>query len=199
MAEGAARGAAIERALPIAQQDAQTYGQAQQQQQAAEVNQAQASIEGLVSGALNDQKYELIDRSQALQSTFDGAIKAADAEAGIALQELKSQWDFALTDSIKRLEYYLQKDLNEQSIDDGKAENVRAQSADIIKNNQIAIENLLKDPDILQLGAESYGALINNMTAMTTKSIQFIYSAASLDMDGTMEDLLADFEGGVQW
>jgi hypothetical protein len=199
MAEGAARGAAIERALPIAQQDAQTYGQAQQQQQAAEVNQAQASIEGLVSGALNDQKYELIDRSQALQSTFDGAIKAADAEAGVALQELKSQWDFALTDSIKRLEYYLQKDLNEQSIDDGKAENVRAQSADIIKNNQIAIENLLKDPDILQLGAESYGALINNMTAMTTKSIQFIYSAASLDMDGMMEDLLSDFEGGVQW
>lgn len=199
MAEGAARGAAIDRALPIAQQDAQTYQKAQAQQQSGDINQAQSAIEGLVSGALNDQKYELIDRSQALAATFEASIKAADAEAGVALQELKSQWDFAITDSIKRLDYYLQKDLNEQAIDDNKAENVRAQSADIIKNSQISIENLLKDPEILQLGAETYGTLINNMTNMTTRSIQFIYSAAGLDMDGSMEVLLSDFETGISW
>ena len=199
MAAGAAEGAAIERALPIAQQDAQTYGKANQAQQGAEYNQLQAGIEGLVSGALQKDKYALIDRTQALQATFDSAMKGADAEASVALQELKSQWDFALQDSIKRLEYYLQKDLNAQTVTDTTASEVRLASADLIKNNQIAVENLLKDPDMLQLGPEAYSAIINNMTAMTTKGVQLIYDASGLDMDGFIEELLADYEGNIQW
>lgn len=199
MAAGAAEGAAIERALPIAQQDAQTYGKLQEAQQNADYNQAQAAIEGLVSGQLQENKYELLDRSQALQASFDAAMKGADAESAIALQELKGQWDFALADSVKRLEYYLQKDLNEQNVKDVTASEVRLASADLIKNNQIAIENLLKDPDMLELGAEAYGAIINNMIAMTTSGIQLIYDASGLDMDGFIEDILADYEASIQW
>ena len=199
MAAGAAEGAAIERALPIAQQDAQTYGKVNLAQQSADINQAQAGIEGLVSGALQKDKYALIDRTQALQATFDSAMKAADAESSIALQELKSQWDFALQDSIKRLEYYLQKDLNAQTVTDTTASEVRLASADLIKNNQIAVENLLKDPDMLQLGPEAYGQLINNMTAMTTRGVQLIYDASGMDMDGFINELLADYELSVQW
>lgn len=194
MAAAAGEGAAIERALPIASQDAKTVATLQAAQQMGEINQTQAQIEGFVSGALQNQKYGLINQTQALEKSFNALISGADAEAGVALQELKSKWDFALADSVKRLEFSLQEDLNSQQFSQQTAENVRAQSIDLIKNNQIAIENLLKDPDMLALGTESMNNMINNMINMTTTSIQFAYSAASLDVDQYVLDALDIYE-----
>lgn len=199
MAAGAAQGAAIDRALPIAAQDADTQSKLALAQQQGDINQTQAQIEGFVSGSLQEQKYSLLDRSQALGKSFDAAIAGAEGEAAISMQELKSKWDFALQDSLKRLDYALKKDLDEGQYDKATEEAVRAQAVDLIENNQIAIENLLKDPDMLNLGADAMNASINNMINMATTSIQLAYDLAGLNIDGYVSDLLDTYESAVQF
>lgn len=199
MAVGAGEYSAIKAGLPIAQQDAETYSKAQQLQQSAANTAYTTGVEGEVSGELQKQKYGLLNQSQALQASFDLMAQGADAEAQAMLQQSSNEWDFAIQDSMKRLEYQLNNQLRTNEFDYTAAENVRTQAASLIENNQISIENMLKDPDMLELGTETLQMNINNMINMTTASIQFLYDSAKLNVDGYISGLLTDLESIIAW
>ena len=199
MSVGAGQLAGIKGAMPIAQQDAETYAKAGLAQQGAQNQAFMTGVEGQVSGELQKQKYGLLNQSQALQASFDTLSKGMDQESAAKIQETSRQWDFALQDSMKRLEYQLSDQLNQQQMDATTAENVRGQAASMIENNQISIENMLKDPDMLELGTATLQKNINNMINMTTASVQFLYDSAKLNVDGYIGDLLTDLESVISW
>ena len=70
---------------------------------------------------------------------------------------------------------------------------VRAASADLVQNYQISVEELLKDPDFLQLGSETIQQTLNNMLATTSASIQFMADSSGINLD----DYLDDFEANA--
>jgi hypothetical protein len=63
----------------------------------------------------------------------------------------------------------------------------------------IGIENLLKDPDILQLGSEAVSQIINNQITMMKSGIELTYNLAGLNMDSYVSDLLDTFVDDYSW
>lgn len=199
MSAGASTLAGIKAGVPIASQDADTYAKAQQAQQNAANAAFNTEVEGEVSGALQMQKYGLLNETQALQAAFDLAGKGADAETTAALQNAKSQWDFAIQDSMKRLEYNLSSSLQNREYDQQQAENLRASAVSMIENTQISIENMLKDPDMLELGSTFVADNINSQINLTTSFIEWSYDVAGANVDGYVSDLLGNLETIIEW
>ena len=154
-AVGAAHRAAIESALPIAQQDAQTssrFGLAQQQ---AENTIGQIEAETELGSALMVQRMALERQAQTLDQTFKLAAQGLDFESQTMLADLQGRWQLTTQDANRRLEAALKEKLNLQTIDAETVASVRASAADLVQNYQISVEELLSDPDFLQLGSET--------------------------------------------
>lgn len=199
MAVGAGDYAAIQAGLPIAQQDATTYSNAALSQQNADNLAYTTGMEGQISAGLQQQKYDLLNQATQLQSAFDLVASGLDTQSAAQLQDSGNRWAFAIEDSMNRLDAQLSSQLTTQQLDATTAENVRLSAASLIENNQISIENMLKDPDMLELDTAVLQSNINNMINMTTASVQFLYDSASLNVDGYIGDLLTDLESVIAW
>lgn len=190
MSVGASQRAAIESAMPIATQDAKTSAQFGLQQQAAENQIGQVEAETELGSALMQQRMSLEMDKQALDQAFKLASQSMDAEAQTILADIQGRWQMVTNDANLRLEAALKEKLNTQQIDAETVASVRAASADMVQNYQISVEELLKDPDFLQLGSEAIQNTLNNMLATTTASIQFMADSSGVNLD----DYLDDFE-----
>ena len=195
MSVGATHRAAIESALPIAQQDAEISAKFGMQQQAAENQIGTIEAETELGSALMKQRMALEKQAQVLDQSFKMAAQGLDFESQTILADIQGRWQLVTNDANLRLEAALKEKLNNQQIDAETVASVRASASDLVQNYQISVEELLKDPDFLQLGSETIKGTLNNMLATTTASIQFMADSSGINMD----DFLDDFEANAQF
>ncbi len=190
MSVGASTRAAIESALPIAQQDAQTSGKFGLQQQAADNQIGAAQAETELGSSLMVQRMGLEAQQKSLDQAFTLASQGLDSESQLMIADIQGRWSMVTQDANLRLEAALKEKLNNQSIDAEMVASIRGASSDLVQNYQISVEELLKDPDFLQLGGIAIQRTLNNMLATTTASIQFLSDSSGINLD----DYLDDFE-----
>lgn len=178
LAAGAGRKAAIESALPIAQYDAETYNKFGLQQQQAENQAKQIQAEAIVSGTLNQQSSALKQTAQNIQNAFNSRIQGASEQSKTWLQELQNSHATAL----QTLQFEQNSLLQQQQISAEKAESIRTQASQIMQNYQISVENLMTDPDFLDLGAEAVNNAINQMQTLAKNSIKFVGASSGIDL-----------------
>ena len=190
MHAGASFGAAVEQALPVAQQDAESAAKFGLQQQASENEIGRIEAETALGSALMTQRQAGEMQQQSLDNQFKLAAQGLDQESQLTLAELQGRWQWVTQDAGMRLESALKEKLNDQQIDAETVASIRAASSDLVQNYQIAVENLLQDPDFLQLGSETIQSTLNNMLSTTVASIQFMADSSGVNLD----DYLDDFE-----
>ena len=182
--------AAIQSALPIAQQDAQTYAQAQAQQQAAEYGQETIKSEAIVSGALVEQKAGIERKQTDINNAFAAAMAGADAQQKIWGQDLQNTFN----EGMQMLEQAHQQSLLQMELDHTQAVAVAEHSAAIMQNYQVSVENMLQDPDFLEMGPEAVNNAINQLQTLAANSIGFIGASQEVNMDNWLRDYLVDLD-----
>lgn len=203
---GASTGAAIREGLPIAQQDAETAKAFGLQQQQGETSLANVKTEGMVSGALNSQKYRLENQSAQYKSQLDNYQKQALTEADVSTKDFQSELqesavakEYGLKEKLAATQNALDTKLMQAEYTQQTKENTRAQASDLIKTTSINIEEMLRDPDILQLGSSAVASLVNNQIKLTNAGVELIYNTAGLNLDGHISQLLDSFEGAYSF
>jgi hypothetical protein len=192
MAVGAGTRAAIESALPIAQQDAQTSSKYGLQGQAAENQIGQIEAETEFGAQLMKQRTALEMQQQSLDQAFKLASAGLDAETQLKVADIQGRWSLVTNDANLRLEAALKEKLNIQQIDAETVASVRGASSDLIQNYQISVEELLKDPEFLGLGGTAIQNTLNNMLTTTTSSIQFLADSSGINLDSYLDIFEAD-------
>lgn len=196
---GAAQGAAIREALPIATADANTASAFSKQQQTADTTLANTALEGLVSGSLKQQEATITTQLKKTQAALDATLAAGAAKNSAELAGLNNKLSTTSSEALKNLDAKLQAGLLNQEYSKKTAENARAQATSQIENAMITIENTIKDPDVLQLGAAAMSKIVNNEIALMRSGIELTYNLAGLNVDGYISDLLDSFSKTYTW
>ena len=184
MAAGAGRRAAIESALPIAQQDAETYSKFGLQQQQAENLTATNLAEGIISEQITNQQATNQQLTQNIQNAFNAKLSGANEQSKAMLQDLQGQWQNTNQELVGEQNLQLQQFAVQADV----AKDVKAQTSKIIGDYNIAIENILTDPDILDLGGDAVQAAISLETTIAKNNLKFIGAAAGLKDFGKLID-----------
>jgi len=184
MAAGAGQRAAIESALPIAQQDAETYSKFGLQQQQAENLTATNLAEGIISEQITNQQATNQQLTQNIQNAFNAKLAGANEQSKVYLQELQGQWQKTNQELVGEQNLQLQQFAVQADV----AKDVKAQTSKIIGDYNIAIENILTDPDILDLGGDAVQAAIALETTIAKNNLKFIGAAAGLKDFGKLID-----------
>jgi hypothetical protein len=186
MAAGASRAEAYKAALPIAQQDAQTYAQAQNLEQQAKNAQTQTQTEAVVSSELAIQNAAIKQTQQNIQNIFTAQMQSASDQSKVFLQDFQQQHQ-AFEAQLDRQHQQL---LQSQQISAEKSQMIRQQSSAIMQNYQISVENLMTDPDFLNLGAEALQNTISQLQALASNSINFLGASSGVDLSEFVDTYL---------
>ena len=186
----AGREAAISQALPIAQQDAQTYAKGDLSRMAAEQNIETIQSEAIVSGEMVKQKAAIDQANKNINNAFQARIQGASEQSKVWLNDLQNTYNA----NMQGLQAASQQMLLETELDSNRAQKVRDSAASIMQNYQISVENMLTDPDFLNLGAESVQNALNQLQTVATNSIGFIGASAGIDMDPFIEAYMAPID-----
>lgn len=191
IAAQAGREAAIAGALPIAQQDAQTYAQGDLSRMQAEQNLETIQSEAIVSGEMVKQQAAIDQQNQNINNAFSARIQGATEQNAVWLQDLQNTYNTGL----QNMQVQAQQMLLETELDSNRAQNVRDSAASIMQNYQISVENMLTDPDFLGLGTTAVNNALNQLQTVAVNSINFIGASAGVDMepflDAYMEPIAA--------
>ncbi len=182
IAAGAGRAAAYEAALPIAQQDAETYNKYGLQQQATENEQQKIQTEAIVSGEMTKQKAAIELRNQSFQNAFNAKLTGANEQSKAFLQEFAQQHEKGMSD----LQYQQNLAIQKFDVNAKKAESVRAATSQIMQNYQVTVENLMTDPDFLDMGADAMNNAINQMQTLARNSMMLVGASAGPEMEAEM-------------
>lgn len=174
----AGREAAYGAAMPIVTADADSYNKFGLQQQATENEQAKIQSEAIVSGEMSKQKADIAQKSQNIQNAFNSRIQGAGEESKAWLQGLSQSHQTAMQDLTHTQNLALQ----QFDVTSKKAESIRTNSAQIMQNYQISVENLMTDPDFLNLGSGAVNNAINQMQTLAKNSIKFLGASSGIDM-----------------
>lgn len=188
IAAGAGRRAAIESALPIAQQDAETYNKFGLQQQATENQLKQVQGEAIVSGELNKQQAAIAQTAQNIQNAFNSRLTGANEQSKAWLTDLQNTH----TANMEALKHQQNLALQQQQISAEKAESIRTQASSIMQNYQISVENLMTDPDFLDLGSTAVNNAVNQMQTLARNSIKFLGASSGIDMSAFVDTYLTN-------
>jgi len=159
--------AAIESALPIAQQDAQTYAKAQAMQQQAEYNLEQIKAESISSGVLLEQKNKHAQLTQNLQNAFQAELTGMGEQGKVLMQDFQNTFSA----SQNKIQQAHEKALlnTELSHKDRLAMAEFTQAS--MTSHTVAIENLFQDPDFMRMGTAGITNTINNLGNLTANNI----------------------------
>jgi len=177
MAAGAAEREAIKAALPIAQQDAQTYASAQQAQQQTENQMQTIQAEAIVSSEIVKQQAQIDRTNQNIQNAFESAIQGANAQNTTWLEDLRNSYNVGMQELTHSQNLILQ----QEDISAQRAESVRQLTGQIMQNYQISVENMMTDPDFLNLGSAAVNNAINQMHQLAKNSVGFIGAASGME------------------
>ena len=180
------RTAAIESALPIAQQDSQTFNQFAKAKQDADYNTQTIQTEAIVSGGLAEQNAAIKQTQQNIQNAFTSKIQGASEQSKTFLQDLQQQHATFESD----LDRQHQQILQQQQVTAEKAASIRTQASSIMQNYQISVENLMTDPDFLNLGSEALQNTIVQLQTLASNSINFIGASSGVDLTSFVDAYL---------
>jgi len=182
--------AAIQSALPIAQQDAETYARAQSAQQQAEYGQETIKSEAIVSGELVEQKAAIERKNTDINNAFTATMSGADAQQKIWFQDFANTFNKSMTE----LEQAHQQQMLTLELNQNQAAAVAEHSAGIMQNYQVSVENLLSDPDFLNMGRGAVNNAINQLQTLASNSIGFIGASQGVNMDVWLDEYLDNLE-----
>jgi hypothetical protein len=188
IAAGAGQRAAIQSALPIAQQDAETYAKFGMQEQAAKNQMQTIQGEAIVSGEIVKQQKALEQQNQNIQNQFTALIRGADQQSATWLADLKNTYDTGIQEMNNQQNLLLQR----EQISAEKNQMVRKETSAVMQNYQITVENLMTDPDFLAMGTTAVNKAINELQALARNSINFIGAASEIDLTEFTDEYLAD-------
>ena len=188
MAAGNSQAAAISAAVPIAAQDASTYAAAQGKQQAGDIAQAQSQADGIVSGYLSEQKANVAAKDAQIANAFTAAMQGASESNTVLLNDMQNSHNTFLQEMINEQNLLLQRE--NTSADTAKL--VSTQASTIMQNYQISVENMLTDPDFLDLGADAVNNAINNVQTLAKNTLKFVGSTAGVDLGDFVDYYLTD-------
>jgi len=178
IAAGAGQRAAIQSALPIAQQDAETYAKFGMQEQAAKNQMETIQGEAVVSGEIVKQQKALEQQNQNIQNRFTALIRGADQQSQAWLGDLKNTYDTGLQEMNNQQNLLMQR----EQITSDKAQMVRKETSAVMQNYQITVENLMTDPDFLAMGSTAVNNAVNELQKLAKNTINFIGAASEIDL-----------------
>lgn len=209
MAVGAGQGEMVRQALPIAQQDAQMYGTAQQQKQQTEnqgllagqqaANVLQGNIgEGIISAKLTEHSAAINQANQTVQNTFATAMKAADANAQVLLNDVNNRWNYFSQASMTDLSNQWSERLLQGQVEQERYNTAMNSANQIMQNTQTSITTLMQDPDIMSQDPASVANMFNTIYDQAQASMEFIGGLGEVpqaDFDTMLEayDLAVEF------
>lgn len=189
-AMGAAQTAAIEAAMPIATQDASTYAQAQLTQQQTESEQAKLQAEAIVSGELSRQNADIKQTHQDIQNKFTELMKGVDQANKLELQGMMNDFNKSLT----QMELASKEAMQSEQITAAQSESLKIQASTIMQNYQVSIENMLTDPDFLDMTPTAKQNAINQTQTLARNSIKFLGASFGQNMDAIVNQYLKDLK-----
>ena len=178
IATQAGQSAAIQAALPIAQQDAQSYNQFNIAKQGAENQLQTIQAEGIISGQITQQKAAIDRKNQDIQDAFTAQITGANEQSKTLLSDLQNTYN----SHIQNLDIAAKAATQQVSLNADQAKTVATQSSTIMQNYQISVENLLQNPDFLNLGADSVNNAINQLQNLASNAILFVGKSQGVDL-----------------
>ena len=190
IAASAGRNAAIASALPIAQQDAESYNKFALQKQTAENNMQTIQAEGIISGEITEQKAAIDRKNQDIQNSFSAVLKGADEQSKTWLGDLQNTYNV----NLQNLDIQYKKYMQETELTADQAKNVATQASSIMQNYQVSVENMLQDPDFLNLGAEAVNNAINQMQNLAANAILFVGASQGIDLTSFVDAYLTDMD-----
>jgi len=190
MAAGASQAAAIKAALPVAQQDANTYASAQSKQQTGDIAVNQSKADGVVSGYLSEQKANIAAVDTQIQNAFTAAFQGASEANTVLLQDLQNSNNKFLQELQGEQNLMLQRDRASAAT----AEMISTQASTIMQNYQISVETLLTDPDFLDLGADAVNNAIKNIQTLAKNTLKFVGSTADVDLSDYVDHYITDID-----
>jgi len=188
MASGAGEAAAIQSALPIAQQDAQTFATSQQMKQGKEYDVEYAKSQALISSEMVEQEAKITAENQKIQNTFNVQMTSADANQKVWLADLQSVYN----KDLQTLQFQQEQLLADQNFSAVTAQGIRDSSSAIMQNYQISVENLMTDPDFLQLGATAVNKAVNELQVLAKNSINFVGASNGVDLSMYVDTYIGD-------
>lgn len=188
LAAYAGQKAAIESALPIAQQDAQTFAQFGQAKQSADYNLQTIQSEAIISGEMVEQKGAIDRKNQDINNAFQAALAGANAQNQVWLADLQNTYNIGMENLMSLNKQIL---LGEE-MDYQVKMNVAEQAASIMQNYQVTVENWMSDPDFLALGKEAVNNGIAQMQNLAANVIGFIGASQDVPMDEFIEKYLLE-------
>lgn len=192
MAAGASQREALKAALPIAQQDAQTFAQAQAMEQKAKTDLTTMQGEAIVSAELVSQQENIKRTNQNIQNQFTALMQGANEQSKVWLQDMMQVHDAGM----QNMQIAANQALQNQQISAEKAANVRALAAQTMQNYQISVENMMTDPDFLNLGGKAVNNAVNQLQILATNTIGFIGATAGMEaeMDALLDTYFSDLD-----
>ena len=172
----AGQAAAYEAALPIAQQDSSEFNKFGLQQQTAESQQANIQTEAIVSGEMTQQKAAIAQQAQNIQNAFNARLSGANEESKAWLQGMSETH----SKTMQELEHSQNLVLQQFQNDLERQKTASALASQTMQNYQISVENLMTDPDFMDLGPTAMNNAINQMQILAKNSIKFIGASANI-------------------
>lgn len=186
---GAAEREAIAAALPIAQQDAETYARVLGRQQEQEFAAGQSQLAREHEQTIQERNLESKEAMQTqaeqwqagqaeLNRTFQAAQAGLDRDQQIKLQGMQGDLQKDMQELIGEQERILQ----DARIDADQAKYIINASSQIMQNYQAATVGLLGDPTFLELSGADMQRTLNNMRTMAKNQVTFLGNLTQVDM-----------------
>jgi len=172
----AGQAAAYDAALPIAQQDASEFNKFGLQQQTAENQQRTIQSEAIVSGEMTQQKAAIAQQAQNIQNAFNAKLSGANEQSKAWLEGMSENHN----KTMQELEHNQNLVLQQFQNDLEKQKTASTLASQTMQNYQISVENLMTDPDFMDLGPTAMNNAINQMQILAKNSIKFIGAASNI-------------------
>lgn len=186
LAAYAGQRAAIESALPIAQQDAQMYSTFGQAKQSADYNLETIQSEAIISGEMVEQKAAIDRKNTDINNAFAARLQGATGQQEAWLADLQNSYNVGL----ENLQSLNQQLLMSTEMDYNVKMGVAEASASIMQNYQVTVENWMSDPDFLALGKNAVNNAIEQLQNLAANSINFIGASQGIDMTPYIDEFL---------
>ena len=187
MAVGAAHRAAIEKALPIAQQDAKTYAEFMLNEQKTANEMSRMKMESDLSAAAREHMYDIDTEKTKFSKQMDliaqQAANMGNAEIEMSLQKAKLTWDAETKEHLARLDAELTMKMNQQEIDAREREYASKTSSQIMAAAYGTINDLMGNADFMAGYADNPEGLtrvFNNFINLAKDQVRFIGGTAGL-------------------
>lgn len=177
MGIGAVEGQVYNQAMDIARQDAQTFAQADLAQQQAEYGTAKAEKEAVLSSEVQKYTADIERANKNIDQQFTALMTSADKQTQASLSALQKKYkeDYAILDA------KIRENIVDKELDARKKQMAYEQSANILQNYQVTVENMMTNPNFLELGREAIVNSINQIQNLATNQVNFIGNAVGVD------------------